>query len=280
MMKKAENPLFINTVCLGGTTDDKLRAAHDAGFQQVELWRQDVEASGGDTAGIKTLLQKLPVGLTDYQVLLDFDGAPDSIREDKRHEALRMLDTAVALGATLLLTPACTHKECVGERIEEDLRWLARQAGQRGLRIAYEGMAWSTKINNTADAWKMVQRVNEPNLGLVVDAFHIFVRQRTVADLHGIPMDKIFLVQLSDLSEQPDPENLIDTARHRRLLPGQGKFPIHTLIEYLQEQGYTGPLGLEVFSDVLKAQDPASVARQAMKALQETCFGKTHQFSN
>ncbi|MCC3702898.1 sugar phosphate isomerase/epimerase family protein [Rouxiella badensis] len=279
-MKKAENPLFINTVCLGGTTDDKLRAAHDAGFQQVELWRQDVEASGGDTAGIKTLLQKLPVGLTDYQVLLDFDGAPDSIREDKRHEALRMLDTAVALGATLLLTPACTHKECVGERIEEDLRWLARQAGQRGLRIAYEGMAWSTKINNTADAWKMVQRVNEPNLGLVVDAFHIFVRQRTVADLHGIPMDKIFLVQLSDLSEQPDPENLIDTARHRRLLPGQGKFPIHTLIEYLQEQGYTGPLGLEVFSDVLKAQDPASVARQAMKALQETCFGKTHQFSN
>jgi 4-hydroxyphenylpyruvate dioxygenase len=191
-----------------------------------------------------------------------------------------MLDTAVALGATLLLTPACTHKECVGERIEEDLRWLARQAGQRGLRIAYEGMAWSTKINNTADAWKMVQRVNEPNLGLVVDAFHIFVRQRTVADLHGIPMDKIFLVQLSDLSEQPDPENLIDTARHRRLLPGQGKFPIHTLIEYLQEQGYTGPLGLEVFSDVLKAQDPASVARQAMKALQETCFGKTHQFSN
>jgi 4-hydroxyphenylpyruvate dioxygenase len=280
MMKKAENPLFINTVCLGGTTDDKLRAAHDAGFQQVELWRQDVEASGGDTAGIKTLLQKLPVGLTDYQVLLDFDGAPDSIREDKRHEALRMLDTAVALGANLLLTPACTHKECVGERIEEDLRWLARQAGQRGLRIAYEGMAWSTKINNTADAWKMVQRVNEPNLGLVVDAFHIFVRQRTVADLHGIPMDKIFLVQLSDLSEQPDPENLIDTARHRRLLPGQGKFPIHTLIEYLQEQGYTGPLGLEVFSDVLKAQDPASVARQAMKALQETCFGKTHQFSN
>lgn len=279
-MKKAENPLFINTVCLGGTTDDKLRAAHDAGFQQVELWRQDVEASGGDTAGIKTLLQKLPVGLTDYQVLLDFDGAPDSIREDKRHEALRILDTAVALGATLLLTPACTHKECVGERIEEDLRWLARQAGQRGLRIAYEGMAWSTKINNTADAWKMVQRVNEPNLGLVVDAFHIFVRQRTVADLHGIPMDKIFLVQLSDLSEQPDPENLIDTARHRRLLPGQGKFPIHTLIEYLQEQGYTGPLGLEVFSDVLKAQDPASVARQAMKALQETCFGKTHQFSN
>ncbi|MCC3748388.1 sugar phosphate isomerase/epimerase [Rouxiella badensis] len=279
-MKKAENPLFINTVCLGGTTDDKLRAAHDAGFQQVELWRQDVEASGGDTAGIKTLLQKLPVGLTDYQVLLDFDGAPDSIREDKRHEALRMLDTAVALGATLLLTPACTHKECVGERIEEDLRWLARQAGQRGLRIAYEGMAWSTKINNTADAWKMVQRVNEPNLGLVVDAFHIFVRQRTVADLHGIPMDKIFLVQLSDLSEQPDPENLIDTARHRRLLPGQGKFPIHTLIEYLQEQGYTGPLGLEVFSDVLKAQDPASVARQAMKALQETCFGKTHEFSN
>ncbi len=278
-MEKSKNQLFINTVCLSGSTEDKLRAAHAAGFNQVELWRQDVEAVNGDTAGIKSLLKKLPLGLTDYQVLLDFDGAPDSIRADKRQEALRMLDTAVELGATTVLTPACTHKECVKERIEEDLRWLVTEAAQRGLRIAYEGMAWSTCINNTADAWKMVQRVNSPNLGLVIDAFHIFVRHRTAADLDGIPMDKIFLVQLSDLEKDPEPGKLVDTARHSRLLPGEGKFPIHTIIERLEKGGYQGPIGLEVFSDELKAQDPASVACKAMQALQAACFGNVEQFS-
>lgn len=278
-MEKSKNQLFINTVCLSGSTDDKLRAAHDAGFNQVELWRQDVEAAGGDTPGIKSLLKQLPLALTDYQVLLDFDGAPDSIRADKRQEALQMLDTAVALGATTLLTPASTHKECVRERIEEDLRWLVAEASQRGLRIAYEGMAWSTCINNVAAAWSMVQRVNAPNLGLVIDAFHIFVRQRTAADLDGIPMEKIFLVQLSDLNAIPAVENLIDTARHGRLLPGEGKFPIHTIIERLEKGGYRGPIGLEVFSDDLKAQDPAVVARKAMKALQSVCFGKTAHYS-
>lgn len=278
-MEKSKNQLFINTVCLSGSTEDKLRAAHAAGFNQVELWRQDVEAANGDTAGIKSLLKKLPLGLTDYQVLLDFDGAPDSIRADKRQEALRMLDTAVELGATTVLTPACTHKECVKERIEEDLRWLVTEAAQRGLRIAYEGMAWSTYINNTADAWKMVQRVNAPNLGLVIDAFHIFVRHRTAADLDGIPMDKIFLVQLSDLEKDPEPGKLVDTARHNRLLPGEGKFPIHTIIERLEKGEYQGPIGLEVFSDELKAQDPASVARKAMQALQAACFGNVEQFS-
>ncbi|KAB7894762.1 TIM barrel protein [Rouxiella sp. S1S-2] len=268
-MRKFENPLFINTVCLGGSTEEKLRAVQAAGFNQVELWRQDVESFGGDTAGVRTLLNALALELTDYQVLLDFDGAPDNIREEKRQEAIRMLDTAFELGATTLLAPASTHKKCVADRVEEDLRWLARQAASRGLRIAYEGMAWSTHINNTAAVWQMVQRINEPNLGLVVDAFHIFVGHRTVDDLNGIPMNKIFLVQLSDLAELPSAEHLVDTARHSRLLPGQGDFPLETLIKRLQEGGYSGPIGLEVFSDSLKKENPINVARQAMKALQD-----------
>ena len=273
------NKLFINTVCLSGTTQEKLRAAHAAGFDQVELWRQDVEATDGDCGGIKDLLAALPIALTDYQVLLDFDGAPDSLREDKRQEAIQMLDTAVKLGATTVLTPACTHKDCVKERVEDDLRWLVNEAAQRGLRIAYEGMAWSTAINNTADAWQLVQRINAPNLGLVVDAFHIFVRHRTVKDLAGIPMDKIFLVQLSDLAEEPTADHLVDTARHSRLLPGEGKFPLDTLMQYLQQHGYAGPIGLEVFNDELKQQDATKVARKAMQALKATCYQHEDQTS-
>lgn len=270
-MRFQNNPLFINTVLLGGSTEEKIAAAAKAGFNQLELWRQDVDAASGTAQDIAGLLQEQHLALTDYQVLLDFDGAPDEQREEKRRDALKMMDAAQALGATTLLTPASTQKECIAEREEEDIRWLAQEAGKRGLRVAFEAMAWSTHINTTDAAWRLVQRVNEPNLGLVVDAFHIFVRNRTIADLHTIPMDKIFLVQLSDLATLPSGSELVETARHHRLLPGQGNFPLYTLLDYLEAEGYSGPLGLEVFNDEMKKQSPAGAATEAMHALKRCC---------
>ncbi|MHC1479046.1 sugar phosphate isomerase/epimerase family protein [Frateuria aurantia] len=257
--------LFINTILLGGTTAEKIEAAKTAGFDQIELWRQDLEQLGNDAAAAARLLDQASIGLTDYQVLLDFDGAPDSKRAAKRAEAVSMLDTAVAVGATTLLVPASTDFACRPERIVEDMRWLAREAGQRGLRIAHEGMAWSTVHSSLPAVWKVVQEVGEPNLGVVVDAFHIFARCRTAADLDGIPRDRIFLVQLSDLDTELNPGNLVEIARHHRLLPGEGSFPLASLLEKLSD--YHGPIGLEVFNDALKSQNPLEVAAKAMASL-------------
>lgn len=270
-MRFNDNPLFINTVLLGGSPEEKLLAAAQAGFSQVELWRQDVEQASGSAVQLAELFQQQKLLLTDYQVLMDFDGAPDDQRQSKRQEALDMMDTALQLGATTILTPASTHHACLADREEEDLRWLTHQAALRGLRVAYEAMAWSTHINTTRAAWQLVQRIDAPNLGLVVDAFHIFVLDRTITDLEGIPMEKIFLVQLSDLATKPDQDSLIDTARHKRLLPGEGKFPLHTLLNYLDEKGYSGPLGLEVFNDESHTRPPVEAAREAMRALRTCC---------
>jgi len=271
MARFINNPLFINTVLLGGTPQQKVMAAAQAGFDQIELWRQDVEAHTGDARNLAALLDNQQTGLTDYQVLLDFTGAPDNRRDARRKEALQMLDTAVLLGASTLLAPASTDPDSVAGREEEDLRWLSREAGKRGVRIAFEAMAWSTHINTLPAAWQLVQKIDEPNLGLVVDAFHIFVRNRTVADLAGIPVEKIFLVQLSDLATLPSQDQLVDIARHQRLLPGQGNFPLYTLLNALHTQGYQGPLGLEVFNDLYHQQPPVDVAGEALHALKRVC---------
>jgi sugar phosphate isomerase/epimerase len=92
--------------------------------------------------------------------------------------------------------------------------------------------------------WNVIRQVGGPNLGVVVDAFHIFVRGRTAEDLKGIPFDKISLVQLSDLEHGVDCEHVIATARHHRLRPGRGHFPIETILDPLKEAGYAGPIGL------------------------------------
>jgi 4-hydroxyphenylpyruvate dioxygenase len=262
------NPLFINTVLLGGTTEEKIVAARDAGFDQIELWRQDIDVAPGGAGQVRDVLNANGVGLTDFQVLLDFDGAPDARRAQKRAEALRMLDTAVRVGATTLLTPASTDPSCEPDRIVEDLRWLAAEAGRRGLRIAYEGMAWSSVNCTTPAAWKCVLAADMPNLGMVIDAFHIFVRGRDAGDFDGIPVERIYLVQLSDLAHALKNLNEVkQIARHERLLPGAGCFPVASLVARLKAGGYRGPVGLEVFNDAMKARDPVEVAREAMAAL-------------
>ncbi len=263
------NPLFVNTILLGGTPTQKIAAARAAGFEQIEILTHDVDGYGGSPEDLGRWLQELGVGLTDYQVLREFDGAPDNLREKKRTEALSMLDVASRIGADTVLVTASSDPACIATNIDDDLRWLAGEAATRGLRIAYEGLAWST-VNFTLNAaWNCVQRLNIPNLGLVVDPFHLFVRGGTARDLDNIPMDRIFILQLcdSDLDHCSDLQLVIDTARHRRLLPGQGWFPIDTILERFKAGGYAGPVGIEVFNDEMKARDPQVVAREAKLAL-------------
>ncbi len=41
------NPLFINTILLGGTPAQKFAAARGAGFEQIEILTHDVEGYEG-----------------------------------------------------------------------------------------------------------------------------------------------------------------------------------------------------------------------------------------
>lgn len=267
-MLQLVNPFFLNTVLLGGPIEEKLTACAAAGFDLVELWREDVEAFPGKGEGMKAQLYSLHMGLADYQPLQDFDGAPGRQRSTKRRVAECMLNTAEELGAHTVLTNASTDPRCDSTRVVEDMDWLARAAGERKLRIAYEALAWSTVTSTFEDAWKIVRRVDRENLGVVVDTFHLFARGQGAAALEDVPQDRIFLVQLSDLAEEIDSKEISATSRHHRLLPGQGRFPLAALTNQLKRMDYQGPIGLEVFNDELKESDPAWMAREAMASLQ------------
>lgn len=48
---------------------------------------------------------------------------------------------------------------------------------------------------------------------------------------------------------------------------GEGYFPLSELITYLEQLGYRGPVGLEVFNDIYNQQYCYTMAEQAMRAL-------------
>jgi 4-hydroxyphenylpyruvate dioxygenase len=65
--------------------------------------------------------------------------------------------------------------EAIGgiDRAAADFRELGERAARRGLRVAFEALAWGRHINDYRDAWEVVRRADHPSIGLVLDTFHI-----------------------------------------------------------------------------------------------------------
>jgi sugar phosphate isomerase/epimerase len=78
------------------------------------------------------------------------------------------------------------------------LRRLADDAGRRGLRIGYEALAWSCRIDTYAKAFRIVQAVDRPNFGLILDSFHTLIRPDDWSGLAELPGDKIAFLQVGD----------------------------------------------------------------------------------
>ena len=83
------------------------------------------------------------------------------------------------------------------DRATADFQQLER-AANRGLRVAFEALAWGRHISDYRDAWEVVRRADHPAIGLVLDTFHTFARKTDLKPLRSIPADRIFLVQLAD----------------------------------------------------------------------------------
>lgn len=257
------NPTFLNLVLLNGEPEEKLRAARAAGFDQVEIWRDDVQAS------TPQLAKQLQLGFTNVQVLRDFTGAPDRDRQQKREELRQFIQIAQTIGCDTIQAPASTRDDCVAARIDEDLRWMASEAARYNMRIMYEPMAWCSVDNTLPLAWERLQRLDQPNIGLVVDLFHICALGGDASQLDGIPADRIYEVQLCDMADMPpqDKQPLSEYARHQRLLPGDGIIEVERFVDKLKSAGYSGPVGIEVFNDKLKAQPADVAAQKAWQAL-------------
>jgi 4-hydroxyphenylpyruvate dioxygenase len=151
------------------------------------------------------------------------------------------------------------------DRAAADFRELGERAKKRGLRVAFEALAWGRHINDYRDAWEVVRRADHPSVGLVLDTFHLFSRRTELQTLQRIPGDRIFLVQLADAPWLD--MDVLSWSRHFRNFPGQGDMPIAEFMEALGATGYAGEYSLEIFNDQFRAGSPRAVAVDGQRSL-------------
>ena len=163
----------ISTVCLSGTLEDKLRAAAAAGFAGVEMLEYDLVMSPWSPGRLAEEAAGLGLSVEVYQPFHVETVPPDLFGASLRH-AERKFDLLTELGARVLV--CCSSRTARGldddDLTAEQLHALADRAEQRGLRLAYEAVPWG-RIRTHEDAWRIVQHVDHPALGLCLDSFHV-----------------------------------------------------------------------------------------------------------
>lgn len=257
----------IATVSLSGTLGEKLEAIANAKFDAVEIFETDLVTFNGSPRDIRRICADLNLDIVTLQPFRDFEGLPGPQRERAFARAERKFDVMAELGCDLLMVCSNVSPDALGgiDRAAADLRELGERAAKRGLRIAFEALAWGRHINDYRDAWEAVRRADLPAIGLVLDSFHMLARKTDVGAVRSIPGDRIFLVQLADAPLlQMD---YLSWSRHYRNFPGQGDLPIQDFMRALTLTGYDGPLSLEIFNDQFRAGSARSVAIDGHRSL-------------
>lgn len=256
----------ISSLSFSGPLQRKIEAAARAGYDGIEIFREDLIDFDGTPVEAGRLAADSRLEVFSLQSLRDFEAGPESMRASNLKRATRFLELAAALGAPLLVVCANTRPDTIADpdRAAADLARLADLAAERGLRIGYEALATSAVVRSYAQAWDIIRRAARPNLGLVVGAVHTLAAGADFAALGAIDPARIFLVHLADAPGAKMDARLL--ARHFRVFPGQGELPVAELYATLKAIGYDGPVSLEIFNDQVRAMLPRAIASDGIRS--------------
>ena len=172
-----------------------------------------------------------------------------------------------ALGATTMLVCSNVAEEAIDDDdlAAEQLHQLADRAADRGLRIAYEALAWGRHVSSTTTAGASCSAPTTPPWASAWTASTSSRAATDLATIAEIPGEKIFFLQLADAPRLR--MDVLQWSRHYRCFPGQGGFDLAHFLAAVLDAGYRGPLSLEVFNDVFRQADPDRMAIDAMRSL-------------
>ena len=257
----------IATVCLAGTLREKMQACAVAGFDGIEIFEQDLVTSPLSPEDVRKLAADLGLTLDLYQPFRDFDSVPEELLAAnlRRADAKFRLMSRLGMDTMLLCSNVGTATIDDDELRATQLARLADLAGEHGVKVAYEALAWGKYVNDYEHAHRLVGMVDHPNLGTCLDSFHILSRDWDTAPIEAFDPEKIFFVQVADAPKLS--MDVLSWSRHYRVFPGEGQFELAKFLGHVVRAGYTGPVSLEVFNDVFRQSDVERTAVDAMRSL-------------
>ncbi len=247
-----EEDLVVTSSTLGNPPFAELvEVAAAAGFRGLSLWPAHdygrALSEGSSARGLAGLLRDAGLTVTTVDCAVVWAGPDDPGAPYFEEPPLPLLlETADALGADLVNVLVVGAR---GTGLDEAARAvgdLCDVLAGRGLTAMIEFCA-GTLARNLGAARSIVSMAARPNLGLLVDAWHVHFGAATIAELATLPGQLIRSVQLNDAPDER-PVDYAQATRHRRLVPGEGAAELAALLRAVRATGTSCPLTVEVFN--------------------------------
>jgi len=251
---------------MAGPFREVVEAAVAGGFRGISLFPVQLERdreAGMTPADMRAHLRERGVEVALLEPILSWipgEALPDLARALAGDPPEVFLDWAAELGAPTVLAVDGFGASCGLEALADSFARLCDAAGARGLDVALEFLPWSS-LPDLSTASRLLALVSRPNAGLMIDAIHFHRGPSTLAQLAASDGARILGVQLCDAPARPVLDDLAMDSLHHRLPPGDGVIALVELVRGLDAAGYTGPIGVEVFSDALAGRPAAEVGR-------------------
>jgi sugar phosphate isomerase/epimerase len=255
---------------------DKIKATRLAGFQQMAIQPQEVLKlvnEGLAIAEMKAIAadQGVQIGRLDplcpwvpewepHNFGADYAAAHD-ISPATFFDLCDKLDCRfMSLNATFPSTRYST------EQITEFYAAICRQASEHGVTCDLECIPmWG--VITMEQGLEILKDSGARNGGFVFDCTH-FVRGGTpIATLKAIPGELIHCVQICDGHIPLRPGVTLEKECFERLWPGEGDFPIASMLGALNQIGGLAQIGPEVFSGDIAHKSAEEVAKLSRESL-------------
>jgi sugar phosphate isomerase/epimerase len=234
---------------------DRVEAAARAGFSGMGIWHADLDhiLKRRTLKEMKQILDDNGMRHTEVEFLTDWFLAGERKKQSDVRKK-KLLKAAEALQAKQVKVGDFYRRKCSMPRLIDSFAALCAEAAEHGTRIAFEPMAVSM-VHTLKDVLTLVEGAAAKNGGIILDLWHVLNLGISYEEVSRIPVQYVFGAEVNDGTFKAR-RSKAPAGAHRepvvnRRFCGEGEFDIRGFIESVQRTGYTGPWGVEVFSEDL-----------------------------
>lgn len=245
--------------------DRALTVAHEAGWDAVELRHVDFARAVENGRPIDDALQLVKASGLPVTAVGVERGWIYADGDERRRLLASIAEVgrwAAELNAPIVMSPVDAEPGDLARAVAS-VREVGDLVAARGKMLALELNIGTVQFRTLEQIRELLARVDHPNVGLLVDTYHIQRGGRGLASYADLAAGEIAYFQYSDVPPGPmdPPGNTFD-----RLPPGEGVVPFSEILPILTAKGYDGPLSYEALNRANAEHDPLAVATAALAA--------------
>lgn len=216
------------------------------GYDQFEICVDDPQTLSSTLTLQAAQQSGLSVSVTGaFGPTRDISHEDPAIRDNAKDYLRTVVDFAAAVGSPHVAGPMFTavavkmlqtprERDEQLHRAAHNLRDIADYAGQFDIKLALEPLnRFETHLINTVDqALELIELVDAPNIGMVLDTFHMNIEEKDLGAAIRRAGDRVFAFQASE---------------NDRGTPGSGNIDWPSLWSALDDIGYDGTVVVESF---------------------------------